>query len=93
MPTEPSARALSTLEILIGYAVRAPSAHNAQPWRFVIDRTSRILVYADRARQLPVGDAEGRELALSCGAALENLVVAARAFGFEVAEYFEADAA
>ena len=83
MPTASSIRRLSTLEILIRYAVRAPSAHNAQPWRFVTDGASRILVFADRTRQLPVGDADGRELIVSCGAALENLTVAARAFGFE----------
>lgn len=76
---------MSTLEMLIGYATRAPSAHNAQPWRFVIDGDTRVRVFADRSRRLPVGDSNGRELIVSCGAALENLIVAARAFGFEPA--------
>lgn len=76
------ARTLSTLEILIGYATRAPSSHNSQPWRFVTAGPSDIRLFADRSRRLPVGDPEGRELTMSCGAALENLVVAARGFGF-----------
>jgi nitroreductase len=77
-------RVRSTLEMLVDFAIKAPSAHNSQPWRFEIDGLSRIQVSADWSRRLPVGDPDGRELIISCGAALENLVVAARAFGLAV---------
>jgi hypothetical protein len=76
---------LSTVELLVRYAIKAPSAHNSQPWRFEVCGASSVRVYADRSRQLPIGDAHGRELVMSCGAAIENFVIAARAFGFDTA--------
>jgi nitroreductase len=56
-------------------AVRAPSVHNSQPWRFGVHR-SWIDVLADRSRQLAVIDPCGRELLISVGAAVLNLRVA-----------------
>jgi len=50
-------------------AVRAPSVHNTQPWRFRL-LPDAVEVYGDRARQLPVLDPRGRELTVSCGAAI-----------------------
>jgi nitroreductase len=76
---------LSTVELLVQYAIKAPSAHNSQPWRFEVCGASSVRVHGDRSRQLPIGDADGRELVMSCGAAIENFVVAARAFGFDTA--------
>ena len=65
---------------LLHYAAMAPSGHNTQPWRFRI--AGRICeLYADRSRSLPVVDPQGRELAISCGAALLNLRVAIAHFG------------
>ncbi|MER6873812.1 hypothetical protein ABT279_27035, partial [Amycolatopsis sp. NPDC000673] len=61
-------------------AVRAPSPHNTQPWRFVVDGP-RIEVWLDRDRVLPVADPAGREARLSCGAAVGNLVLALRVNG------------
>ena len=63
------------------YAVRAPSGHNTQPWRFQI-AAGRLHLYADRGRALPVVDPEDRELVMSCGAALAHLTVALRHFGY-----------
>ncbi|AIO39979.1 nitroreductase family protein [Burkholderia cenocepacia] len=63
------------LRSLLGYAVLAPSSHNSQPWRFVVDGAT-ISVFADRVRALPVVDPYDRELIISCGAALLNLRVA-----------------
>jgi hypothetical protein len=64
---------------LVRVAARAPSLHNTQPWRFrVADDT--IELYADRRRQLPE-DPDGRELLISCGAALYGLRLAVRSLG------------
>ncbi|EJO55372.1 nitroreductase family protein [Burkholderia multivorans CF2] len=59
----------------MGYAVLAPSSHNSQPWRFLVDGNT-ISLCADRVRALPVVDPFDRELIISCGAALLNLRVA-----------------
>lgn len=66
---------------LIRYAILAPSSHNAQPWAFAVAGHG-IEVFADPSRWLPVADPDRRELDLSLGCALENLVVAAEHFGF-----------
>jgi len=65
---------------LIGAAVLAPSHWNTQPWRFEVER-SVIRLLGDPQRALPVIDPEQRAMRLSLGAALENLLVAARAWG------------
>lgn len=69
------------LRFLLNYAVLAPSKHNTQPWLFHVDQ-NMIELYADRTRVLSVVDANGRELVMSCGAALANLLAALRYFGF-----------
>jgi hypothetical protein len=61
-------------------AVLAPSVHNTQPWRFVIDGDT-LEVHADRSRQLDVLDPVGRQLLLSVGCALFNLRVSLAAAG------------
>jgi nitroreductase len=58
----------------------APSVHNTQPWRFVAMEHG-LELYADRNRQLAILDPDGRQLHLSCGAALFHARVAARALG------------
>jgi hypothetical protein len=69
------------LTFLLNYAVLAPSSHNSQPWKFNVTN-DRILVFADKSRRLQVADADQRELYLSMGCALENLVIAAEHFGY-----------
>ncbi len=69
------------LTFLLRYAVLAPSSYNAQPWRFSVNG-SEIRLFADESRLLTVADADRRELYLSLGAALENLLVAAEHFGY-----------
>lgn len=63
-------------------ATLAPSVHNTQPWRFVL-RADGFDLRADRSRQLAVLDPGGRQLTLSCGAALAHAEVAARALGLD----------
>ncbi|KYC41902.1 nitroreductase [Scytonema hofmannii PCC 7110] len=69
------------LDFLLHYAVLAPSQYNAQPWLFKIAHET-IELYADRTRALPVIDPQDRELTMSCGAALYNLRLAIRHFGY-----------
>jgi nitroreductase len=57
------------LTAAVAAAVRAPSVYNTQPWRFAIDDRT-LDVYADPDRRLPVLDPSGRDLVLSCGAAV-----------------------
>jgi hypothetical protein len=66
---------------LIELACRAPSVHNTQPWLWRIVDDTAVELLADRRRQLPVADPDGRDLALSCGAAVHHVTVAARALG------------
>jgi hypothetical protein len=69
------------LEFLLNYAILAPSGNNSQPWLFRIVHET-VELYADRTRALPVADPQDRELTISCGAALLNLRLAIRHFGY-----------
>ena len=62
-------------------AILASNPHDTQPWLFQIG-DSAITLFADRARNLDAFDPFRREMHLGLGAAVENLVLAARAFGF-----------
>src|SRR5580693_2365102 len=65
---------------LTGVARRAPSLHNTQPWRFTVSGDA-IELRADVSRQLSV-DPDGREMLISCGAALYGLRLAVRSLGY-----------
>jgi len=65
---------------LVSLAVRAPSVHNTQPWSWRV-RPDSIELYADESRRLDAADPTGRNLVISCGAALHHLRVAATASG------------
>ncbi|MEU2662550.1 nitroreductase [Micromonospora sp. NBC_01740] len=56
-------------------AVRAPSLHNTQPWRFRL-RDGGIEVLVDPDRRLPATDPTGWGVRIACGAALFNLRLA-----------------
>ena len=58
----------------------APSSHNTQPWKFRIE-SNRIDLFMDEERWLKVCDGDQRELHISLGCCLENLLVAADHFG------------
>ncbi|WP_428266835.1 Acg family FMN-binding oxidoreductase [Haliangium sp.] len=68
------------LAFLVRYAILAPSSHNTQPWLFEVSDDA-IALRADYSRTLRVIDREGRQLAMSCAAALYNLRLAMRHFG------------
>jgi hypothetical protein len=63
-------------------ALRAPSVHNTQPWRWRIG-TDEVQLHADWARHLVATDPDRRDLVLSCGAALHHLLVALATRGLE----------
>ena len=65
---------------IVGAAIRAPSVHNTQPWRFVA-HDDVIELWTDPSRGLPVVDPDGRARHLSCGAALLLARVAAGGLG------------
>jgi nitroreductase len=70
-----------TVRAALDIACRAPSVHNTQPWRWAVADRS-VHLFADRSRQLPVIDHHGRELTMSCGAALHHARTAFRALGW-----------
>jgi hypothetical protein len=63
------------LRTALSLAIRAPSIHNSQPWRWRI-RPHGVELYTDATRRLPRTDPVGRDQVMSCGAALHHLVVA-----------------
>jgi nitroreductase len=63
---------------LILTAGRAPSVHNTQPWQFLRTEDGALELRADPTRQLSAADPAGRELFISCGAALFGLRLAIR---------------
>ncbi len=70
---------------VVAEAVWAPSVHNTQPWRFTTGRekgSQQISLHADTGRMLAVADPDGRELMISCGAALFNVRLALRSLGY-----------
>ncbi|MET7768311.1 NAD(P)H nitroreductase [Nocardia sp. NPDC005366] len=70
-----------TVKAALSLAVRAPSVHNTQPWRWRIgDRT--VHLYLDPTRALPATDPDQRDMLLSCGAALHHFSVASAALGW-----------
>jgi nitroreductase len=71
-----------TVQTALSLAVRAPSAHNSQPWHWRVDAES-LHLYAHRSRQLRATDPDDRDLLLSCGAALHHCVVALAAVGWQ----------
>ncbi len=66
---------------MIRYATLAANGHNTQPWKFAI-RQDVVEIHPDYNRRLPVVDPHDRELWISLGCALENLLLAARAAGY-----------
>ena len=66
---------------ILYHASLAPSGHNSQPWRVRIQAPATWVIEAEAQRRLPCVDPDNRELLLSLGAFVENLVLAAGAAG------------
>ncbi|MGZ8393073.1 MAG: Acg family FMN-binding oxidoreductase [Gemmatimonadales bacterium] len=74
-----TARIETQLGFLLRYAILAPSTKNSQPWAFSVQGT-QVHVIADLRRGQLIADPDRRELYISLGCALENLLVAAEHF-------------
>ncbi|NOX88678.1 MAG: nitroreductase family protein [Calditrichaeota bacterium] len=86
-----------TVEKLLRAAMQAPSAHNKQPWHFIVINDRQILnqiadfhPYAKMLYQAPLAIAvcgdlglenNDRYLALDCAAATQNILLAAHGLG------------
>lgn len=70
------------LTFLLNYAILAPSSHNTQPWKFNVSG-DEIRLFADKTKWLEISDADQREFYISQGTSLENLIIAAKYFGYD----------
>lgn len=70
-----------TIRAALALAIRAPSVHNTQPWRWWVGPDT-IRLYVQRSLHLVHADPDGRDLMVSCGAALHHAVVAFAALGW-----------
>jgi nitroreductase len=70
-------------EKIVSAMVLAPSAHNTQPWRFVVTE-NKVDMLVDWSRHLRVSDPTQRELFVSLGCAVTNGLVAAAHAGHHV---------
>ncbi|MGO4617162.1 hypothetical protein AB4305_22215 [Nocardia sp. 2YAB30] len=61
-----------TVAAAIRLAARAPSVHNTQPWRWVLDGIC-LHLHTDADRLLPSADPLGRQLVISCGTILHHV--------------------
>ena len=68
------------VEWLLATTSRAPSIHNTQPWRFRVGEDT-IELHSDPDSRLRM-DRGGREMLISCGAALFGLRLAVRGLGY-----------
>jgi hypothetical protein len=68
-------------QYLIATAARAPSVHNSQPWRFRVSQGA-VELWCDPRRRT-WSDPNGREMLISCGAALFGLRLAVRSLGIQ----------
>ncbi|MHA6797899.1 Acg family FMN-binding oxidoreductase [Bounagaea algeriensis] len=60
---------------------QAPSVHNVRPWWLELQQR-RVVLFLRKGLELPRHDPKGRDLIISCGAALLNLFVTARSLGW-----------
>lgn len=71
-----------TVGAALALAVRAPSVHNTQPWRWRVD-SNRLHLYAEPSLHLKNIDPDRRDLMLSCGASLHHCAIALAALGWQ----------
>ncbi len=67
---------------LINLAAQAPSGHNTQPWKFILNN-DEVVIAPDFSRALPHADADNHALYISLGCAMENFCIAATQYGYD----------
>lgn len=70
------------LEYIVGFGSLAPSTHNTQPWKAKIKNDS-IEVKANLDAQIKVADPTNRDLYISVGAFIKNILLACEALGIK----------
>lgn len=70
------------LKFLIRFAILAPSGHNAQSWKFIVENNTIVLL-PESTRDLSKSDPIGQQLFISLGCAVENLLIAADYYNLE----------
>jgi hypothetical protein len=73
---------VATARTALALATRAPSVHNVQPWEWRVGDQS-LHLYANPELHLVHTDPDGRDMMVSCGAALNHCVVALAALGWQ----------
>jgi len=68
---------------ILEYSIHSPSTHNTQPWLFKI-LSEGVSIYFDEKLFLPEADKDGRDLYISFGCLIENIIISSGHFGFEV---------
>jgi nitroreductase len=68
--------------VLVKAAILAANPHNTQPWLFKVSE-SRIEIFSDSRRNLGTMDVYMREMHIGLGCAIENMLLAAQANGYE----------
>lgn len=74
---------IETARQLIEVARHAPSVHNTQPWRFILQGDT-LEFYVYTSRMLHAGDPTTRELWISLGIMFETIIQAAAALGVKI---------
>jgi nitroreductase len=72
------------INFFVNYGILAPSTHNSQPWVFKFISDHEVRLDPDWSRVLPYSDQYNRGLFISQGCCLQNIIVAAGHFGWEV---------
>ena len=70
------------IRYIITAGIQAPSGDNAQPWKFSV-KGNHISLYLDRDSDASFFNVNQIASIISCGAVLENMRIAATAFGLE----------
>jgi hypothetical protein len=78
------------LRFLLRFAVLAPSSHNSQPWKFEVVG-GLIKIAPESSRRLPKSDTNDRQLFISLGCALQNILIAADYYGYQASTEYSND--
>lgn len=70
------------IKFFIKAGILAPSTHNTQPWKFLI-KENKLTIFPDNDRRLPIIDPQNQALYISLGACVENIMIAAKYYGYE----------